>query len=157
MDPVGRLAARYLRAALQPDDGVIYVGWFLPKMAGKKLLAYFPPVHPTVWVHHLTLWHFHDSRERPDLPWGKTVTMKVVGHAQDDRAQAVVVEVPTKFRVTPGRVPHVTISTASGVTPSASNDLLRGRVEAVRGVGIKAQVGWVDQSDRVHLEPPDGR
>jgi len=156
MDRVGRLAKRFVRAALRthPDDDVVYVGVFLDKMSRKKLLSRFPAVHPTTWAHHMTIWHFAEGTDRPDLPWGRTVTLKVVQHVQGSSAQAVVLDPPTKFRPA-SRIPHITISTTTGTLPAASNSLLQGEVEPVRGLpGIKGKIGWVDGAGRVHLSPP---
>lgn len=158
MDRVGQLAERFIRAAMQshPDNDVIYVGVFLTPMGRQKLLKAFPPEHATVWAHHMTVWHFKGGTPLPDLPWGRTVTLKVVRHFKGARAQAVAVDPPTKLRPE-GRVPHITISTTSGTPPVVSNDLVGGSQEwePVRGLpGIQAQIGWVDGAGRVHFNPP---
>jgi len=101
----------------------------------------------------LTVWHFKEGTERPDLPWGRTVALKAVQHVVGASAQAVVVDPPTKLR--PARTPHITISTTAGTPPAASNSLLSGDVEPVRGLpAIKGKVGWVDGAERIHLAPP---
>ena len=91
----------------------------------------------------------------PDLPWGRMVNLKVVGHFSDGKAQAVAIAPPTKLRRSDGRQPHITISTAVDVGPFASNFLFGGEWEPVRGLpAVKAQIGWVDEAERVHLGPP---
>lgn len=152
---VESLARRWvLHLASTPEDDVIYVGVFLDSMARQKLLRAFPPEHPTVWAHHQTVWHFKDGTPRPDLPWGKSVDLKVVGHFVGGQAQAVVVAPPTVLRP-PGRTPHVTISTAGGATPAASNAIVPSQLEPVRGLpAIRGKVGWVDSREKVHFEAP---
>ena len=158
MDRVDQLAERYVRHVLadhKPDSEVIYAGVFLDSMARKKLLGAFPPEHSTLHAHHMTIWHFRDGGGEPELPWGKTVSLKVVGHFADGRAQAVIVDVPSILRPR-NRVPHVTLSTSDGVGPAASNDLLPTTWDKVRGmVAIKGKVGWMDAQERVHLNRPE--
>lgn len=156
MNLIERVARRWIlrlaRASL--DTEVIYVGVFLDKMSKQRLLRAFPAVHPTVWAHHLTVWHFKNGTPRPELPWGKTVDLKVVGHFVGERAQAVVVAPPTALRPE-GRTPHITISTAAGATPAESNALLSREMEPVRGLpAVKGRVGWVDSREQVHFEAP---
>ncbi len=141
MDRVGQLAERFIRAALQsnPDVGVVF---FIEPLDRKKLLSAFPPV----WVHHMTVWHFKEGMKRPDLPWGKTVALKVVQHVGEASTQ--VVDPPSKLRPR-GRTPHVTISTTAGTPPAASNSLLSGKVEPIKG-----KIGWVDGAERIHWTPP---
>lgn len=156
MDRVGHLAERWLRFLLATSSEVVYVGVFLPPMAKQRLLRAFPPEHPTVYAHHMTVWHFAGGGEMPDLPWGKTVDLKVVGHFRNDRVQAVVVEPPTRLRPV-GRTPHITISTEAGVSPVASNNLVPGpgELEPVRGLPtVRGVIGWVDGQEKVHFEAP---
>lgn len=152
------LAERWVRSFLVKvaSEEVLYAGVFLPSMSKQRLLRAFPPVHPTVWAHHMTIWHFQDGGDMPDLPWGKTVDLKVVGHFSNDSAQAVVVDPPSRLRPQ-GRTPHITISTEAGVAPATSNALVPGpeELEPVRGLpAIKGVVGWVDSREQVHFEPP---
>lgn len=155
ISPASHLSERFLRAYLQQAE-VIYVGVFLPRMSHLRLLKAFPPEHPQVFAHHVTLWHFKDGGEVPDVPWGKTVDLKVLKHFHGSKAQAVVVDLPRGLRFG-ARVPHVTISTENGVNPVASNALIGGEFEPLKGlIGIKGQVGWVDPTERVHFQAPPG-
>lgn len=155
MGLVNKLADRYIRSFLRPPGGVVYVAAFLTPMAKAKLLKNFPATHPKVFAHHLTIWHFVGGTPLPELPWGRSVSLKIVGHFSNSRAQAVAVEVPTKLRRDDGRQPHITISTADNATPFASNFLFGSEWEPVRGMpALKAQIGWVDEDERVHLSSP---
>ena len=159
MTPITKLADRWVRhilAGVTPENDVVYAGVFLPPMSKQKLLKAFPPLHPTLWAHHMTVYHFQDGGDVPLLPWGKTVALKVIGHFDARGAQAVVVDAPTRLRP-PGRTPHITISTASGVNSATSKDVVPAvqDVVPVRGMpAIKGVVGWVDSREKVHFEPP---
>lgn len=158
MNRIAAVVDRWMRSIIAKagSEEVIYVGVFLPPMARQRLLRSFPAEHPTTWAHHMTVWHFQDGGDVPNVPWGKTVDLKVLGHYNNDQAQAVVVAPPTGLRPV-SRTPHITISTASGVSPKVSNDVVPppGEVEPVAGLpAIKGQVGWVNALNKVHLEPP---
>lgn len=150
-----RVAARHL-GRNRPDSGVVYTGVFLDVMGHKRLLTAFPPEHPTLYAHHMTIWHFQDGGAVPDLPWGKTVPLKVVGHFSDGHVQAVMVEAPGAIRPK-GRTPHITIST-DGIGPAASRGMLPSGWAKVQGmVTIKGKIGWVGAHEQVHFEPPTER
>lgn len=129
-------------------------------MDQRRLLKTFGRKLPEVHAHHMTLWHFQDGGE-PDLttlPLGKTVPLKVIGYVEDDQAQVALVQPPAKLRPR-GRLPHVTITTAAGVKPAYSNDLIRQfnlSEDAQPGLPtIKGKVGWWDGStERVRFELP---
>lgn len=158
---IERVTERWVRSVLArvvQDTEVIYVGVFLPPMSRQRLLRAFPPVFPRLWADHMTIWHFKDGGVMPELPWGKTVDLKIVGVFQNTKAQAIVVNPPTRLRP-PGRTPHITISTDEGVAPAASNELVPpvSDLVPVRGLpSLKGTVGWVDSVGKVHFEPPEG-
>ena len=155
-----RVAARWLRrAAGHPADGVVYIALFIDSQDRRRLFKTFPPLFQNKEAHHITLWHFADGEESrpPEPPWGKTVAVKVVSEVADNKAQALLVRPPTAFRPTSGRYPHVTLSTASGVPPAYSNDLLRkklGEADIRKGYpSFKARVGWWD-GGMAHFDAP---
>jgi hypothetical protein len=152
------VAERWLRFVLAnvAMEEVIYVGIFLPPMSKQRLLRAFPAIHPVVYAHHITLWHFRNGRTWPDLPWGKSVDLKIIGHFSNAKVQAVAVDSPSPFRPHE-RVPHITISTMAGVSPATSNALIPGprELEPARGlVSVRGLVGWVDSREKVHFEAP---
>jgi|SaaInlV_120m_DNA_4_1040238.scaffolds.fasta_scaffold00923_25 hypothetical protein len=149
---INRVSARYL--ARIASDRVVYTGVFLTPMARQKLLKAFPPTHPKTVAHHVTLWFYEDSTPMGELPWGKTVPLKVVGYAEDDRAQAVTVALPAGMKAAGGRLPHITLSLAQGVSPVYSNKLVKRGTEAPKGLPtVKGVVGWYDGT-KVRTERP---
>lgn len=120
-EPVARVASRWMLSRAR-DTKVIYVGAFLTPMSRSRLLRDFPPTHPNVHADHMTIWYDPPEDVVEDLPLGRQVRLKVIGLAEDDRGQAVVVRPEgVKSR---NRTPHITISTAGGVTPAYSNNLV---------------------------------
>ena len=158
-DPLVRAWQRDILATGWAEDGLVYVGVFLSNMDKLRLIRKYGQTHGDLHAHHMTVWFHSDGEaDKPDfsrLPWGKDVALKVVGYVEDDKAQAVVVQPPTILRPA-GRIPHITISTAPGVTPLYSNELARRRHgEPVRGApSIKGKVGWYGADGRVYLTAP---
>lgn len=147
MNPV---AERWLRQIIAAQSTtVVYIGVFLPPMDRQRLLRRFEPIHPEIFAHHMTLWTIHDSGD-PDLdtlPLGKMVDLKIVGYAEDAKGQAVLVSPPTRLWPRNGRVPHITLSTATGVPPVYSNTLVEsGEVEHGSFLKVQGRVGWWDGS-----------
>lgn len=154
---VTRVAARWLSRLALGTPEVVYTAVFLAPMDRHRLLNRFPPVHPEVFAHHMTIWFRGDSADPglEALPLGQTVALKILGHAHDDKAQAVVVQPPTALRPF-GQKAHVTISTAPGVLPVYSNTLLVQTWDAEsarRGYPVlRGRVGWWDgQKERFNL------
>jgi hypothetical protein len=160
MNLICRIASRWISriAASYPDDGVIYTAVFLDRMSHQRLLKRFGQEHPDLQAHHMTIW-FYDAPGTPleRLPLGRTVSLKVVGYASDEKAQAAVVVPPTGLRRSDAGIEHVTISTAPGVSPFYSNTLLSHRwdaEEAKKGFpALTGKVGWWDGS-RIRFDLP---
>ncbi len=83
-------------------------------------------VHPSVHGHHTTL-HFTPTEEEYEAAYaaliGQGVRLTVLGMVQDDRGQALAVQLPQGVACKNAN-PHVTISCAEGTTPKYSNELL---------------------------------
>lgn len=150
MTPEKRVANRWMerKAPRHPDDGVIYVGVFLEPMAAQKLIRTLGQSHPERQAHHMTIWHFYDGGEHrlESLPLGRMVSLKVVGVAEDSRAQVAVVVPPSVLRPVGGRVPHVTVSVAPGTGPAYSNTLVEAGWKRLVGPEIRGRLGWWDGS-----------
>jgi hypothetical protein len=103
----------------------IYTAIFLDEVSKETLLRTFPPIHPKVAGHHVTL----VFKPGPDLvkafePYlERTVDFEVVGEASDDKGQAVKVTIPKPYDKLWEQLHHVTISCVS--SPVYSNELLQ--------------------------------
>lgn len=123
-DGVPEKALALLRTPVQPKP--VYTAIFLDETSKEALLTAFPPIHPKVFGHHVTL-VFKPGPEvvkafEPYLE--KVVEFEVVGEASDDKGQAVKVTLPAPYYgLAPGQMHHVTISCVS--SPVYSNDLLK--------------------------------
>lgn len=107
-----------------------YIAAFLDARSRSLLSHAFPYAHDKAKADHMTI----ARNVTPDLLdlVGQPLRMKVVGYADNDRIQAVVVE-PERGLVREGRLPHITLSHASGAEAKESNDLLREGWEPVDG------------------------
>lgn len=104
---------------------ILYTGIFLTDESRDKLIEWWQkeigPLLPNEFAHHCTL-AFRPTHEAAlALPLGDVVRLDVVGYAADDKAQAVAVASPIRSN---NEVAHVTVSTAYGVRPFYSNELL---------------------------------
>jgi hypothetical protein len=76
---------------------------------------------------------------------GQTVPVKITGHAEDDKSQALTVELPGDIQERSKEQPHITVSVAEGVSPIYSNELLRGGSEPIEP---KVYSGYLDVGPR---------
>ena len=105
---------------LLESTGMVVQAVLTPK-SQRKLLQMVPPVHPNIYAHHVTM-AFNPDLEtlaRYQPMEGQRVRIPVVAVAVDDKAQAVLVGAESE-----NEYAHITISTADGVGPVYSNDLL---------------------------------
>lgn len=120
-------------AVLKP----IYTAIFLDEESRQALLKAFPPVHPKVFAHHVTL----AFKPTPVLVkvfeqyLGHEVAFDVVGVTADVMGQAVKVSVPKPYGDLWPQVHHVTISCTG--TPGYSNTLLALGWEKVPPIKLK--------------------
>jgi hypothetical protein len=154
-----RVAARWVgKSAKIPE--VVYVAIFLPPMESARLVKKFGKTHPTFLAKHMTIW-FHEDGSKLDLvnmPFGKTIPLKIVGHGENDRVQVVVVKPPAGFKPKAGRVPHITMSLAPGASAKESNALLANPENIVWEQGlltVEGKLGWWD-GERERFDSPNG-
>lgn len=152
-----------------PEKLHIYTGVFLDEEARGHLLSLFVPRHPNVYADHVTLC-FKPSLEEVtkvnelnriamsqlNAPKPRQLGMKIVGYAEDEKAQAIAVSFPfedlSKFEIK-NEILHITISCADGVSPVYSNDLLKSeaRKEDTRGYFFIGHLAVCSHSDRAYL------
>lgn len=103
------------------------------------LLEAFPPIHVTVHGEHMTIAFKPPPEVAEELAplEGLPVNLTVVGYAEDDKGQAVVVTSPIP-RVD-GGIEHITIS-CNGTGPKYSNELINRGYEEVAGPVLRGVV-----------------
>lgn len=130
----------YGNTAAKPRKG--YVAVVLSEGSVEKLRQAFPPTHVTEYYHHLTV-VFQPSTEQMaqyESLLGSFVTLTVVGHAHDERGQAVRVKCDLPVA---NIHPHITLSCSEGVKPVYSNQLLERGWEEVDGIILEGELTFI--------------
>ncbi len=129
----------------------VYTAIFLSTESQWELVANFPPNLPSVFASHVTLHFEPSSKEIVQAKIGRKVTLRVTGSAENGKAQAALVQLP-KGESCGNDHPHVTISTEEGVSPKATNAMLKSQPvkAAYHHVCLEGIVGVVvrETSDR---------
>jgi len=99
---------------------------------------------------HLTVAFKPPIEEVAEMPLGYKARLTVIGYAADEKGQAVLVKGFPSDRLHP----HVTLSTAPGVPPAYTKDLLAAGVTQVRGPTIEGVVGYYDGEVKFKIELP---
>jgi len=81
-----------------------------------KLKGMFPPVHPNTFYHHSTIEFRPKNGDNIEL--GNKVNLPIIGRITTDQVDALLVENPKSKN----KFPHITLSTAEGVSPVKSNN-----------------------------------
>jgi hypothetical protein len=100
-----------------------YVGIFLDARSKATLQYRYGLLHDKPKAEHVTL----SLNLTPELEAlvGQRVSVKVVGYAEDEHGQAVVVQLPDALQPLAKKgIPHVTLTHDASVQPKYSNDLL---------------------------------
>jgi len=118
-----------------------YVGIFLTPASKRALLKEFPAIHPNVSADHVTLAYNPGRKLLARLVPGTLVKFRVRGYVEDDKGQAITVELPAPYDDLAERDPHVTISTADGVKGVYSNSIL-GRAQPTTAHTYTGIVDW---------------
>lgn len=88
---------------------------------------------------HVTAKFKPSVQEVLDMPLGRKLDVRVLGWAEDDKCQAVIVDAPSEKPNT-----HITMATAPGVPPAYANSLLTGGFKRVSGPTLEGVVGYYD-------------
>lgn len=135
---------------------LVYVGLFFNKVARTKLLSKISPIHQNVVADHVTVFYKPPRQFMRTIDVGDEVIIRCIEIVQDEKGQAIRVELletSSQPRIR-NRVPHITISTAAGISSSYSNELLESpsaeRI-AVADMDLAAKVGYamIVQNQRV--------
>jgi hypothetical protein len=120
-------------------EKILFLQAVLTPESVEKLKTKFPPHHAKVACHHVTLAFKPTAEEVEKLKadiaeFGAARRIVVDGYRRDTKGEAVTVlsmdaGLPV---IRPTQKFHVTISTAEGISPVYSNELLAGSVPMVR-------------------------
>ena len=113
-----------------------YMAIFLDARSKAALAKEYSFLHDKIKNDHLTLTYLCKDEKLKQLV-GQRVSLKVIGHAADDKGQAVVV---SGYDRLDGGVPHVTLSHSGSVGPKYSNDLLKKGWERVNGPTLRGVI-----------------
>ena len=95
---------------------IIYTALFVDDTA--ELFRLFPPVHKNKYGHHMTI--AFRPKDLEGIKIGRQSELKIIGRVVDGGADALLVET----NLSNNQFPHITLSTAEGVKPQYSNDML---------------------------------
>ena len=133
--------------SLQPRNKwrkkIVYAGIFLDPTTKANLMRWWDQQAETEelfdkkLIHHITLAFKPTQEEVEALPLGKPIKMRIVGYGQDDKAQAIFVEIDGLR--SKNKKPHVTMAISSTGAAKNSNDL---DVIPLSGVAFEGVVGY---------------
>ena len=92
---------------------ILYTAIFVEKDVLKEK---YPPIHINEFYHHITL--EFKPKDVTNIPFGEKTKVKIIGRLTTDKVDALLVECPYSKNI----YPHITLSTAEGIKPVASND-----------------------------------
>ncbi len=118
---------------------VLYAGVFLAPASREDLFAWWrehvqPILLERLYGHHMTVQFKPDDFALSKLPLGEERSLRIIGYAHDDFAQAVAVETDLPCA---NPIPHVTVSTSLDTKPFYSNELLSNRITPVQGPTLR--------------------
>lgn len=125
-----------------------YLSITLTPESQQLLVKIFPPVHPKVFAHHVTI-AFKPSVEVYDA-WkqyiGQTINLTVYGYAKDEKGEAVMVD----GDILNGKKHHITLST-NQVAPIYSITLLqKGYQELEMPFALQGIFEWIEHKPRIN-------
>ena len=131
----------------EENKKIIYTAVFLTDKGKANLKKHYRGELENIFSHHTTL-SFGVNRQEVDH--GETVTLKAVGYAKNDEVEALVVELPKNLK-TKNKVAHITLSTAKGIKPFASNKLLENGYDKITPFNIEGVVGYFDGKSDINI------
>jgi hypothetical protein len=118
-----------------------YEAFVLTQQGREKLAKLFPPKNPMFVGHHIT--HRFGVPRTENVPYGQHSHgwFEVVGYAEADGLEVLVVKVAGKQTRPDGKAYHITwsLDPAKGVKPKHSNDLIAARGWAPLNLGYAVE------------------
>lgn len=113
---------------------VIYSAAFLGDKESGILKAKFPPVHPNVFYHHLTI-EFAPA-DINNIEIGKEVILEIKGRLTTDKLDVLVASFPKSKN----KYPHITLSTAEGIKPGAAGNEIANNYDKIIWFGSSLSI-----------------
>jgi len=126
-----RLDMPVIYTAIFVDDPVALVQWWRDNVG---------PTLENTYAHHMTI-HFKPTEDQVESildKMGEPDSMKIIGIACDDKAQAVIIQTDTPSN---NEHKHITISTAKGIKPFYCNQLAAEATAPLDGPEIQGTIG----------------
>ncbi len=122
-----------------------FAGVFLHSASKGNLLGAFPPTHDNIHGNHIVVIPKPNREQLKKMKelglFGKKIEINVVGYVENDKGQAVKVEVPG-VSFSEGIIPHILISTAKGVKESYSAELLQTEESSSVSLKLSGIMWW---------------
>lgn len=133
----------------------IYTGIFLDDSSKVSLLSHanmYGGMHSKVLAHHLTLVFSPSFKDVAELAIGSYYSIAAIGIAKDEKAQAVVCNIPDELCCS-NIIPHITVSVADNIKPVYSNILLKNGYKAFNTpLTLTGRIGFFDGAVRFSFE-----
>lgn len=116
-----------------------YIAFELTRKSRENLLERFPPKFPDVFAHHIT-WKFGVTAEEVGFA-NQCQMFEVVGYAEDESLEALVIRIDDSLERPDGKIYHVTwsLDKSKGRKPVQSNDLVKKDWEEIPGIDFNAE------------------
>lgn len=122
----------YVGVFFEPHEMQKLRGWWEHEV-GSDLLGEVPK-NP-----HVTAKFKPSLQEVLAMPLGRKLDVRVLGWAEDDKCQAVIVDAPSEKPNT-----HITLATSPGTPPVYANSLLTSGFNRALGPTLEGVVGYYD-------------
>lgn len=123
-------------------SNIIYHALFVDEP--HKLRRLFKPVHPNNFYHHSTI--EFKPKDASNIEMGKKVSLPIIGRITTDKVDALLVSNPKSKN----KYPHITLSTANGVSPVKSNEAFETHPELIvkydKPIYIDTTEGYYDNN-----------
>lgn len=124
-------------------NNIMYHALFIDNPS--KLKELFPPVHPNTYYHHSTI--EFKPKDGSNIELGKKVKLEITGRITTDKVDALLVVNPKSKN----KFPHITLSTAAGVSPVKSNEAFEMHPDLIvrfaSPIVVDATEGYFDKVD----------
>jgi hypothetical protein len=124
-----------IKISSRDTSRIIYTAIVLDNRSRQQLHSRYPGIHENYFANHVTLTF---GKNEPHPRHGEQVNFVADGYANDNKGEAVTVNIGDIEHTT--TIPHITISTASGIPPKYSQELLSGKIEKIPPIQLSGRI-----------------